>query len=64
MNDGFTISGGGTRIVEKIVTVEKIVEVAVQASSQNGFHTQSENEEEIMNKELYKLLKVTLDSSL
>ena len=58
MNDGFKISGGGSKIVEKIVTVEKIVEVP----STNGFHSQSENEDEIMNKELYKLLQTTLES--
>jgi len=58
MNDGFKISGGETTVVEKIVTVEKIVEVPTQQVS----NIQTDNEEEIMNKELYKLLQVTIDS--
>ncbi|MFT6215679.1 MAG: polyketide-type polyunsaturated fatty acid synthase PfaA, partial [Roseivirga sp.] len=58
MTDGFKIAGGGTKIVEKIIEVEKIVEVPVENT--NG--AQSENEEEIMNKEAFKLLQVTLDS--
>jgi len=58
MNDGFKISGGDSKVIEKIVTVEKIVEVPTS----NGFYSQSENEEEIMNKELYKLLQTTLES--
>jgi acyl transferase domain-containing protein len=58
MNDGFQISGGQTRVVEKIVTVEKTVEVPVQ----NANSSQFENEEEIMNKEIFQLLQATLDS--
>ncbi len=59
MNDGFKISGGSeTKVVEKIVTVEKIIEVPMQ----NGIHLSSEKEEEIMNKEVYKLLQATLES--
>ena len=62
MNDGFKISGGGETIVEKIVTVEKIVEVAARGvNGQNGFHSQTE-EEEIMNKEIVQLLQATLES--
>lgn len=58
MNDGFKISNSGTQVVEKIVTVEKIIEVPAK----NGIHSQPENEEEIMNKEIYTLLQSTLDS--
>lgn len=58
MNDGFKISGGGTKVIEKIVTVEKVVEVPAT----NGISTQSQNEEEIMNKEIITLLQSTLDS--
>ncbi|MCG8326975.1 MAG: acyltransferase domain-containing protein, partial [Chitinophagales bacterium] len=58
MNDGFQISGGASKVVEKIVTVEKIVEVPVQELSD----TQFENEEEIMNKEIFQLLQATLES--
>ena len=57
MTDGFKISGGAT-IVEKIVTIEKLVEVPTQL----GYNIQTENEEEIMNKELYKLLQATIES--
>jgi acyl carrier protein len=52
MNDGFKISGGETQVVEKIVEVP----------AQNGIQVQSNNEEEIMNKEIYQLLQATLDS--
>ena len=62
MTDGFKISGGGTTVVEKIVTVEKIVEIPAQLPVQKGMHSQSDNEEEIMNKEVYTLLQATLDS--
>ena len=58
MNDGFKISGGGSKIVEKIVTVEKIVEVPVSS----GIQSQTVNEEDIMNKETLKLLQTTLES--
>lgn len=58
MTDGFQISGGETKVIEKIVTVEKIVEVV----NQNPNPTQPENEEEIMNKEIFQLLQSTLDS--
>ncbi len=58
MTDGFKISGGETKVVEKIVTVEKTVEVPTQ----HGSNFQTENEEEIMNKELYTLLHATIDS--
>ena len=56
MTDGFQISGGGTKVVEKIVTVEKIVNVPTTTNYQ------SENDEEIMNKELFQLLQTTLES--
>ena len=58
MNDDFKISGGSTKVVEKIVTVEKIVEVPTQ----QGSSIQSENEEDSMNKEVFKLLQATIDS--
>jgi acyl transferase domain-containing protein len=58
MNDGFKIAGGGTQVIEKIVTVEKIVEV----SAQNSTPIPPENEEENMNKEVFQLLQTTLDS--
>ena len=58
MNDGFQISGSESKVVEKIVTVEKIVEVPAQ----NISDTQAENEEEIMNKEIFQLLQATLES--
>ncbi|MCB9339986.1 MAG: acyltransferase domain-containing protein [Lewinellaceae bacterium] len=59
LNDGFHISGGSPQVVEKIVTVEKIVEVPVQQGNNNF---QTENEEEIMNKEVLQLLQATLES--
>ncbi|MGK0363171.1 MAG: acyl transferase domain-containing protein/acyl carrier protein [Saprospiraceae bacterium] len=64
MNDGFQISGGGgtkivEKIVEKIVTIEKIVEVPVAT---NGTNTQIENEEEMINKEVLALLQNSLES--
>ncbi|GAB5552554.1 MAG: hypothetical protein Sapg2KO_21450 [Saprospiraceae bacterium] len=58
LTDGFQISGSEPKVIEKIVTVEKIVEVP----SQNPNPTQPENEEEIMNKEIFQLLQSTLDS--
>jgi acyl transferase domain-containing protein/sensor domain CHASE-containing protein len=58
MNDGFKITGGGTEIIEKIITIEKIVEVPVQHATPSP----SENEEETMNKEVFQLLQITLDS--
>ena len=58
MNDGFKIAGGETQIIEKIVTVEKIVEVP----SQHSTAIPPENEEEIMNKEVFQLVQTTLDS--
>lgn len=58
MTDGFKISGGEPQIIEKIVTVEKIIEVPAQ----HAIPTQTENEEEIMNKEIFQLLQSTLDS--
>lgn len=58
--DGFQIKGGASqvieKVVEKVVTVEKIVEVPVA----NGHHTQIENEED-MNKEAYQLLQNTIE---
>jgi len=58
MNDGFKITAGGTEIIEKIITIEKIVEVPVQHATPSP----SENEEETMNKEVFQLLQITLDS--
>jgi len=58
MTDGFKITGGGTQLIEKIVTVEKIVEVPAQHATPST----SENEEEIMNKEVFQLLQITVDS--
>jgi len=58
MTDGFKITGGETQIIEKIVTVEKIVEVPAQQATPSP----SENEEEIMNKEVFQLLQNTFDS--
>jgi len=58
--DGFQVKGGASqvieKVVEKIVTVEKIVEVPVA----NGHHIQTENEED-MNKEAYQLLQSTIE---
>ena len=48
LNDGFQIQGRATETIEKIVTVEKIVEVPVGSNEPN---TQTETEEEMMNKE-------------
>ncbi len=59
MNDGFQISGGATKVIEKIVTVEKIVEVPV---TNNITNTQIENEEEMINKEVLQLIQNTLES--
>ena len=58
LNDGFQISGGQDKIVEKIVIQEKIVEVPVG----NNTNIQTENEEEMMNKEILQLLQATLES--
>ncbi len=58
MTDGFQISNTETKVVEKIVTVEKIIEVAAQKTK----FIQSENEEEIMNKEIFQLIQSTLES--
>jgi acyl transferase domain-containing protein len=69
LNDGFQISGGGqTKVVEKIVEIEKIVEKIVEVEKVvevpvgNGINSQIENEEEIMNKEMLQLLQSTLES--
>ena len=61
MNDGFKISGGSDKVVEKIVTVEKIVEKIVEVPATNG-HSPIENEEEMINKEVLQLLQNTLES--
>ncbi|MFT5385823.1 MAG: polyketide-type polyunsaturated fatty acid synthase PfaA, partial [Saprospiraceae bacterium] len=58
LNDGFKISGGQTKVIEKIVEVEKIIEVPVG----NITNIQTENEEEMMNKEILQLLQATLES--
>jgi polyketide-type polyunsaturated fatty acid synthase PfaA len=58
MNDGFKISGGETKVIEKIVKVEKIVE----EPTQSGVHQQAQNGEDIKSKEVYQLLQSTLDS--
>ncbi len=58
LTDGFKITGGETKIVEKIVTVEKIV----PTPSTSLTSTHLENEEEIMNKEVFQLLQATIDS--
>ena len=58
MNDGFQISGGGTRTIEVEKIVEKIIEVPVA----NGLQTQIENEQEMLNKESLQLLQATLES--
>ncbi|MEO0338832.1 MAG: beta-ketoacyl synthase N-terminal-like domain-containing protein, partial [Bacteroidota bacterium] len=58
MNDGIQISGGETKVIEKIITVEKTVEVPAPQLNL----TQSENEEEIMNQQTLQLLQATLES--
>ncbi|PTM15106.1 MAG: polyketide-type polyunsaturated fatty acid synthase PfaA [Bacteroidetes bacterium] len=58
MTDGFQVAGGSPRVVEKIVTVEKIVEVPVT----NGVQVHTTNEEEMMNKEALQLLQATIES--
>jgi polyketide-type polyunsaturated fatty acid synthase PfaA len=58
MNDGVQITGGETKVVEKIITVEKTVEVPAPQVN----HTQFENEEEIMNQQTFQLLQATLAS--
>ncbi len=58
LNDGFQISGGQSKIVEKVVIQEKIIEVPVG----NNNNIQTENEEEMMNKEILQLLQATLES--
>ena len=69
MNNGFQVSGGQTKIiekvVEKIVEVEKVVEVpAANLSHQQAgsFINQTESEEEIMNKQALEILKSALES--
>ncbi|MEM1323680.1 MAG: beta-ketoacyl synthase N-terminal-like domain-containing protein [Bacteroidota bacterium] len=59
LNDGFQIQGGATETIEKIVTVEKIVEVPVTNPLSNN---PIENEEEMMNKEVLNLIQSTLES--
>ncbi|MEM7103030.1 MAG: beta-ketoacyl synthase N-terminal-like domain-containing protein [Bacteroidota bacterium] len=58
LNDGFKISGGGEKIIEKIVEVEKIIEVPV--GDNDNIHI--ENEEEMINKEVLQLLQSTLET--
>ncbi len=68
MNDGFKIQGGGTAVVgkpiikevEKIVEVEKFIEVPVEKIVEKVIY-QNNNEEEDMNKEIVQLLQTTLD---
>ncbi|MFK8056365.1 MAG: beta-ketoacyl synthase N-terminal-like domain-containing protein [Saprospiraceae bacterium] len=57
MTDGFKIAGGETKIVEKIVTVEKIVEVQTPSVTPTPFEN-----EEVMNKQAFQLLQTTIDS--
>ncbi|MEM6803843.1 MAG: phosphopantetheine-binding protein [Bacteroidota bacterium] len=59
LNDGFKVQGGQTKTIEKIVTVEKIVEVPV---ANTPSPSQTENEEEIMNREILELIQSTLAS--
>ncbi|MEN0004066.1 MAG: beta-ketoacyl synthase N-terminal-like domain-containing protein, partial [Bacteroidota bacterium] len=58
MNDGFQITGGASEVIEKIITVEKTIEVP--APKVNG--AQSENKEEVMNQQVFQLLQTTLES--
>jgi len=68
MNDGFKIQGGGTTViekpvikeVEKIVEVEKFVEVPVEKIVEKVIY-QNNNEEEDMNKEVVQLLQTTIE---
>ncbi|MEO0584840.1 MAG: beta-ketoacyl synthase N-terminal-like domain-containing protein, partial [Bacteroidota bacterium] len=63
LNDGFHIQGGTTETIEKIVTVEKIVEVPVEVPvAQNSPNPQTETEEEMMHKEVLALIQSTLES--
>ncbi|MEM7659278.1 MAG: acyltransferase domain-containing protein, partial [Bacteroidota bacterium] len=59
LNDGFQVQGGEAKTIEKIVTVEKIVEVPV---ANPLLPQQPESEEEMMNKEALKLIQSTLES--
>ena len=59
LNDGFQIQGGTTQTIEKIVTVEKIVEVPVANHIPDN---QTENEEEMIHKQVLHLLQSTLES--
>ncbi|MFT5602343.1 MAG: polyketide-type polyunsaturated fatty acid synthase PfaA, partial [Flavobacteriales bacterium] len=54
MTDGFKVASGGIKVVEKIVEIEVPV--------QNTNPIPSENEEEVMNKEIFQLLQSTIDS--
>ena len=56
MDNGFQVSGGQTKIIEKVI--EKIVEVP---AAQN-FINQIESEEEIMNKQALEIIKSALES--
>ncbi|MCP3927830.1 MAG: acyltransferase domain-containing protein [Bacteroidetes bacterium] len=58
LTNGFQIEGGKTKVVEKIVEIEKIIEVPIIES--NTFQT--ENESEVMNKEIIQLVQSTLES--
>jgi len=63
LNDGFHIQGGATETIEKIVTVEKIVEVPVEVPiAQDSPNPQTETEEEMMHKEVLQLIQSTLES--
>jgi len=58
LNNGYRISESKPTGVEKIVEAETIVEVPVE----NNMNIQSENEEEMMNKEILQLLQASLES--
>jgi len=58
LNNGIKISSGSSKVIERIVEVEKIVEVPVS----NNTTIQIEKEEEIMNKEVLQLLQSTLET--
>ena len=62
MNNGFQVSGGQTKIIEKVV--EKIVEVekVVGVPAANHFINQTESEEEIMNKQALEIIKSALET--
>ncbi|MEL7340330.1 MAG: hypothetical protein AAGM67_07580, partial [Bacteroidota bacterium] len=59
LQDGFQISGGKPQIIEKVVTVEKIVEAPI---SSQAVIPHLENEEEMINQEVLRLIQSTLES--